>query len=161
MLYKIARKDINLLAIIFSVLLIFGVRNTFAYTASDSTLARKFAPIFVLTKNPERTDRKILNPEPVEIIGADHISNVWVRVNSADGRDLVKNASFQDWHDLSTLREKEGGRSLLSMTVPSDNKFAFLRNAGWYFSPGPDLSPGHYRAQAYFNYPGGRPEFMG
>ena len=44
---------------------------------SDSTLARNFAPVLVLTKNPTRSGRKALHPEPVEIMGAESVRNVW------------------------------------------------------------------------------------
>ena len=92
--------------------------------ASDSTLVRKFAPIFVLTKNPERLGRKVLNPEPVEIIGANSIFNVWLRLQSASRGDLMRNASFPNWYDLSTLRETADGASFLAQTVPSDGVVA-------------------------------------
>ena len=38
-------------------------------TSDDEDLAEKFAPILVLTKNPTK-DYIVLNPEPVEIVGA-------------------------------------------------------------------------------------------
>ncbi len=122
--------------------------------ASDSTLARRFAPIVVLTKNPERLDRKVLNPEPVEIIGANSISSIWMKVTAANASRAIEEAQFPDWQDLGGLREREGNVSFLSKTVPSEGKFAFLRNAGWYYTIGPDLIPGNYRAHSYFDYPG-------
>ncbi len=122
-------------------------------SVSDSILVRKFAPVFILTHNPERLERKVLNPEPVEIIGANSIANVWIKAQSESGR-VMKNAAFGDWVDPSTLRERIGGASLLSQVVSSENEFAFLRNAGYYFTTGPDLLPGHYGAHVYFDYPG-------
>lgn len=145
---------ISMLGIMMSVFLDPSLIEASPSPASDSTLVRKFAPIFVLTKNPERLGRKVLNPEPVEIIGANSISNVWLKLQSVSRGDLVRNAPFSDWYDLSTLREIAGSASFLAQTVPLENKFAFLRNAGWYFTPGPELTPGHYGAHAYFDYPG-------
>ena len=35
----------------------------------DEELAEKFSPILILAKEPENPDRKVIFPEPVEIMG--------------------------------------------------------------------------------------------
>ncbi|MCE2448353.1 MAG: hypothetical protein J4F35_08215 [Candidatus Latescibacteria bacterium] len=54
--------------------------NADANEDRDRRLAEKFAPILVLTENPTPVGRDyaVINPEPVEIVGANHISNVWL-----------------------------------------------------------------------------------
>ena len=68
------------LVLLASVLLHSFVNPVHADQESDEKLAKKFAPIFILTENPTKAGRKykVLNPEPVEILGANSISNVQV-----------------------------------------------------------------------------------
>ena len=62
--------------------------------SDDEKLAKKFAPILVLTKNPTK-DYIVLNPEPVEIVGANNITNLWFAAYDLYG-SLVDTASFGD-----------------------------------------------------------------
>ena len=71
-----------------SVLLYSVVLPVHATREDDEALARKFAPILVLTENPTEKGRKytVINPEPVEIVGAKSVSNVQViAVDGAGG----------------------------------------------------------------------------
>ena len=69
------------LVIFASVLHHFFVSPVHATREDDEALARKFAPILVLTENPTERGRRyeVINPEPVEIVGAKSVSNVQVR----------------------------------------------------------------------------------
>ena len=94
---------------------------------SDSTLARNFAPVLVLTKNPTRSGRKALHPEPVEIMGADSVQNVWFSslppgLFLTEGRTVIWGAElpFPEWNQY--LENDD----FLNVYF-AQNKFAFLK----------------------------------
>ena len=57
------------ISMLFALLLI---GDAYADTTSDSDLilARMFSPILILTKDEEEPSRRVIKPEPVEIVGA-------------------------------------------------------------------------------------------
>ncbi len=94
-----------------------------ANSASDSTLASKFAPVLVLTKNPTRPGREVLRPEPVEIMGAESLWNVYFSVWTADGNSLSQNGRTPvQWRELENLLGSQGFANVNF----ADNKFAYL-----------------------------------
>ena len=55
----------------------------------DIELAEMFSPILILTSNPQKIGRKVIFPEPVEIMGADSAVNIWFAFYGASGNDIV------------------------------------------------------------------------
>ena len=99
--------------------------------SADKKLAEKFAPILVLTSNPD-ADYMVLNPEPVEIVGAHNITNLWFTAYGPDGFP-VDQASFGDiWRPAPDTDDSIyfiGNSDFPSINVDFvANKFAFLTN---------------------------------
>ena len=76
------RKVVVTLAALFMV-----VEEAYADRASDLELAHKFSPILILTEDTsgEHGNISVLKPEPVEIVGADSSSNLWVSAYEYNG----------------------------------------------------------------------------
>ena len=51
--------------------------RSFKMSVYSKELAEKFSPILILTEHPSIDDRIVLYPEPVEIMGAESVSNLW------------------------------------------------------------------------------------
>ena len=116
-----------------------------ANSASDSTLASKFAPVLVLTKNPTRPGREVLRPEPVEIMGAESLWNVYFSVWSADGNSLSQNGRTPvQWRELENLLGSQGFANVNF----ADNKFAYLG------MDSPTELDGEWVSPHFFDYPG-------
>ena len=116
-----------------------------ANSASDSTLASKFAPVLVLTKNPTRPGREVLRPEPVEIMGAESLWNVYFSVWTADGNSLSQNGRTPvQWRELENLLGSQGFANVNF----ADNKFAYLG------MDSPTELDGEWVSPHFFDYPG-------
>ena len=98
----------------------------------EEDLAKKFAPILVLTENPTSAGRdyKVLNPEQVGIVGANSISNVFV---FAQATSIVMNPETHEIEAI-TVPYYNGQLTSASSTIKAllpqidftENKFAFL-----------------------------------
>ena len=58
-------------------------------TSNDERLAEMFSPILILTEETnnrydETVPIRVIKPEPVEIVGADSVKNIWI-----SGKDLI------------------------------------------------------------------------
>ena len=64
----------------------------------DELLAEQFSPILILTKNPTQPDREAIFPEPVAIMGAESVSNLWFHFkdDSGDRQGTALDFSYQD-----------------------------------------------------------------
>ena len=115
----------------------------------DERLARKFAPILVLTQNPIESGYKVLQPEPVQIVGAESISNVQVEVFTLPGGRHFYSGPITESPPI--IRNRFPGVDY------SSNKFAFLfghetSNVG---ALPPEVDPPQiFALRTYFDYPG-------
>ena len=126
--------------------------HSFNMSVYSIELAEKFSPILILTKNPTQRDRKVIFPEPVEIMGANSVSNLWFSLHTITGQFLER---FQypasGWS--SDLRSDY--QSQFSDINFSENKFASLPEVLSYTGRPPgDYATGAYRVTAHFEYPG-------
>ena len=130
--------------------------STYANEDRDRRLAEKFAPILILTENPTpRGDYAVINPEPVEIVGANHISNLWLTAYDFSSTPELSAPFLGDWnpplpHALM--------RSAFPKVDFSQNKFAFI-TADKVISytgllPGRAIPATHFLRFRYFDYPG-------
>ena len=58
--------------------------HSFRMSVYSKELAEKFSPILILTEHPSIDDRIVLFPEPVEIMGAESVSNLWFYFSEKD-----------------------------------------------------------------------------
>ena len=138
------------LVLLASFLLHSFVNHAHADREDDEELAKKFAPILVLTENPTigGRGRKVLNPEPVEIMGAESISNVQVGAITFAGGSYYWGPIISS---SSLIQDFFHGVDF------SSNKFAFLTGyePQLFGSRLPDetFSPSHIM-RIYVDYPG-------
>ena len=125
----------------------------------DKRLAEKFAPILVLTENPTPTGRDyaVINPEPIEIVGANHISNVWLTAYDLSGAPELS-VPFSDASDWNPPIPHALMRSTFPKVDFSQNKFAFI-TADRVISytgllPGSAIPATYPLHLQYFDYPG-------
>ena len=126
--------------------------HSFDMSVYSIELAKLFSPILILTKNLTQPDRKVIFPEPVEIMGANSVSNLWFSLHTITGQFLE---SFQypasGWS--SDLRSDY--QSQFFDINFSENKFASLPEVLNYIGRPPgDYATGAYRVTAHFEYPG-------
>ncbi|MCY3681208.1 MAG: putative Ig domain-containing protein [Gemmatimonadetes bacterium] len=62
--------------------------HSFKMSVYSIELAEKFSPILILTEHPTRKNRIVLFPEPVEIMGAESVDNLWFHFADAAGHRL-------------------------------------------------------------------------
>ena len=63
------------------LVLAFIVLSSLAHSKTqDELLAEKFSPILILAEEPENPGRRVIFPEPVEIMGAKSAANLWFSV---------------------------------------------------------------------------------
>ncbi len=122
---------------------------------NDEALAKKFAPILVLTENPTVPGRIIVNPEPVEIVGADSVSNVWIEARNLVNQ-RIKRAPLSDSWNPSLPHDAM--QTAFPEVDFSQNQFAFLSPKSSFYNgilPGFDSSFNNIILRPlYFNYPG-------
>ena len=76
-----------------AAILIFLLSSIAWSQTQDQRLAETFSPILILTTNPTKSDRKVIFPESVEIVGANSVSNLWFLVYRHNFFDLQYPAS--------------------------------------------------------------------
>ena len=128
--------------------------HSFKMSVYSIELAKLFSPILILTEHPTLDGRRVILPEPVEIMGAESISNLKFRVNNILGQELADDF-YSDltssWRDhLNSIYQNSINNSINL----SENKFAFLPAALRYQGKPPELANGSYFVLAYFDYPG-------
>ena len=128
--------------------------RSFKVSVYSIELAKLFSPILILTEHPSRENRRVIFPEPVEIMGAESISNLKFRINNILGQELA-DGFYSDltssWRDyLNSIYQNSINNSINL----SENKFAFLPAALRYQGRPPGLADGIYFVLAYFDYPG-------
>lgn len=128
--------------------------HSFKMSVYSKDLAKKFSPILILTEHPTLDGRRVIFPEPVEIMGAESISNLKFRINNILGQELADDL-YSDltssWRDhLNSIYQNSINNSINL----SENKFAFLPAALRYQGRPPGLADGTYFVLAYFDYPG-------
>ena len=139
-----------------AALLIF-LFSSIAYSQTqDQRLAETFSPILILTEHPTKSGRKVIFPEPVEIMGVTSISNLKFRIHNALGQELADDFYpnlTSSWRDhLNSIYQSNINNSINL----SENKFAFLPAALRYVGRPPGLANGTYFVLAYFDYPGNK-----
>ena len=137
-----------------SVALVLLVFSSIAWgKTQDQLLAENFSPILIMAKDPENPGRKVIFPEPVEIVGADSISNVKFYIFSLTGENALPGSFYRDLN--STWRNHLN--SIYSNVNFSQNKFAFvIKNPQKYSGTPPGYLNGIYYALAHFDYPGNK-----
>ena len=91
---------ISIIIVLVFVLPMMG-KEASADKASDLKLARKFSPILILTEDTGNRwgDIRVIKPEPVEIVGADSLSNLYFTAKSLDQRTrIVSDTLGINWH---------------------------------------------------------------
>ncbi len=130
-------------------------KRSFKMSVYSKELAEKFSPILILTEHPSRENRKVIFPEPVEIMGATSVDSLWFqfttdnsklglafRALSLSNRDDLINAYQSQYPDINF----------------SQNKFASLPEKLVLNSPIiiESLGTSYDEVKAHFNYPGVR-----
>ena len=123
--------------------------RSFKMSVYSIELAEKFSPILILTEHPTRTDRIVLYPEPVEIMGAESASNLWFYFDKeGKGHEL----SYVQYPGLGWSPNLDSQLPLVNF---SQNKFAFLPKRFTYVgSPPTSTLSNTYQVTPYFEYPG-------
>ena len=130
--------------------------RSFNMSVYSIELAKQFSPILILTEHPSIDDRIVLFPEPVEIMGAQSVANLWFRFihDGGDGSSSL---------DLSYQALSLSARNALIASYQSQypdinfsqNKFASLPEELAFQSP---IEIGLTRtvgvSAAHFDYPG-------
>ncbi len=129
--------------------------RSFNMSVYSLQLAKLFSPILILTKNPTQSDRRVIFPEPVEIMGATSVDSLWFqfttdnsklglafRALSLSNRDDLINAYQSQYPDINF----------------SQNKFASLPEKLVLDPPIiiASLGTSYDEVKAHFNYPGVR-----
>ncbi|MYB76541.1 MAG: hypothetical protein F4X83_05490, partial [Chloroflexi bacterium] len=98
-----------------------------ADTDSYLDLAHKFSPILILTEitSDDFGDIKVIKPEPVEIVGADSISNIWITARALDRTSIITSGPRGRYHPPPNEETIEAGCPGVDF---SKNQFAFLRS---------------------------------
>ena len=127
--------------------------RSFKMSVYSIELAKKFSPILILTEHPSRERRKVIFPEPVEIMGATYVDSLWFqfttdnsklglafRALSLSNRDDLINAYQSQYPDINF----------------SQNKFASLPENLVLDPPIiiESLGTSYDGVKAHFNYPG-------
>ena len=86
-----------MVAVTWFALLLVG--NAYESLASDLDLARKCSPILILTEDTEG-EYRVLKPEPVEIVGADSLSNLYFTAKDLGEprADIISDTLGINWH---------------------------------------------------------------
>ncbi len=126
--------------------------SSFKMSVYSIELAKLFSPILILTKNPTQPDRKVIFPEPVEIMGAESVSNLWFSLYTVTGQFLER---FQYPASGWSSDLLDAYQSLYADIHFSANKFASLPEVLSYTGrPAGDYAIGAYPVTAHFEYPG-------
>ena len=129
------------------------VERSFKISVYSIELAKLFSPILILTEHPSRENRRVIFPEPVEIMGATSVDSLWFqfttdnsklglafRALSLSNRDDLINAYQSQYPDINF----------------SQNKFASLPENLVLDPPIiiESLGTSYNGVKAHFNYPG-------
>ncbi len=80
------------------------MERSFNMSVYSLQLAEKFSPILILTEHPSIDDRIVIFPEPVEIMGAESVANLWFHFADAAGHRLNSlDLSYQDLNSEMAL----------------------------------------------------------
>lgn len=126
--------------------------ETFSLGVYSIQLAEKFSPILILTKDPTDSDRKVIFPEPVEIMSAESADSLYF---SIFGNDMLP--LFQDTYHSMKPNQKLYFSRFFQSRYPgfdfSQNQFAYLpKNLIVTDSEFPWATPAHVKP--HFEYPG-------
>ena len=113
---------------LFAVLAVLMVEDVYADVADDLELARKFSPILILTEETggEWGDIRVIKPEPVEIVGADSLSNLHFTAKDLGNprTSIISDTLGINWHPQIDKDRIEANCNVDF----SQNYFAFLRS---------------------------------
>ena len=140
-------------------LVVLEIGGADADPASDLALAQKFSPILILTEETSGKygDIRVTKPEPVEIVGANSVSNLWFEAYDLGGSRVTAAAVSANWNpSISTM---------ITQWYPDgdvdfrQNMFAFFTKASRsYGGFPPGESAGNYIVKKpHFDYPGPTP----
>ncbi len=94
--------------------------SSFNMSVYSLQLAQKFSPILILTEHPNRENRRVIFPEPVEIMGATSVDGLWFYFDKeGKGHEL----SYVQYPGLGWSPNLDSQLPLINF---SKNKFAFL-----------------------------------
>ena len=129
-------------------------KHSFKMSVYSIELAKLFSPILILTKNLTQPDRKVIFPEPVEIMGANSVSNLWFHFGDDTGEGIGIDSKYPASGWIPDLL------SFYHTQYPdinfSENKFASLPAVLRYLGrhPGQGAVLETYLVSAHFEYPG-------
>ena len=134
--------------------------RSFSMIVYSKALAEKFSPILILTEHPSRKGREVIFPEPVEIMGAESVDNLKLKITISTFQDstlIILGRLDEFYKDLKSWHSYL--EDFVFKVSFSENKFAFLPESLSYISyrspPGYEGVDGvHVQVQAYFDYPG-------
>ena len=125
--------------------------HRFKMSVYSIELAKLFSPILILTEHPSIDDRIVLFPEPVEIMGANSVANLWFYFfNTTGNGSIIHKYPASGW-SLDLLGSYQSGYSDINF---SQNKFASLPATLNYAGSHSSGTSDNFHVTTYFDYPG-------
>ena len=131
--------------------------RSFNMSVYSLQLAKKFSPILILTEHPSREDRKVIFPEPVEIMGATSVDSLWFHFTDEESHRLpdldlsYQNLSTSDRNDLIAFYQRQYPDINFSQ-----NKFASIPEVLTFDAEQSMRGTSVGGVRAHFEYPGVR-----
>ena len=131
--------------------------HSFNMSVYSIELAEKFSPILILTEHPTRTDRKVIFPEPVEIMGATSVDSLWFHFTDEESQRLpdldlsYQNLSTSERNDLIAFYQRQYPDINFSQ-----NKFASIPEVLTFDTEQSIRGTSAGGVRAHFEYPGVR-----
>jgi hypothetical protein len=131
---KLNKRRIPIMRIISVVLLFLTLIAERADAISDKNkerLAEMFSPILILTEetrniyDDETVPIRVIKPEPVEIVGADSVQNIWITGKDLSDERRINWGPPERYSPRIRLDDFEKGNKCSKVDF-SENKFAFL-----------------------------------
>ena len=131
--------------------------HSFKMNVYSIELAEKFSPILILTEHPSREDRKVIFPEPVEIMGATSVDSLWFHFTDEESQRLpnldlsYQNLSTSERNDLIAFYQRQYPDINFS-----ENKFASIPEVLTFDTEQSIRGTSVGGVRAHFEYPGVR-----
>ena len=131
--------------------------RSFNMSVYSKELAKLFSPILILTEHPSRENRRVIFPEPVEIMGAESVSNLWFHFTDEASHGLLdldlsyQNLSTSERNDLIAFYQRQYPDINFSQ-----NKFASIPEVLTFNAAQSIKGTSVEGVKAHFEYPGVR-----
>ncbi len=131
--------------------------HSFDMSVYSMELAKLFSPILILTEHPTRKDRKVIFPEPVEIMGVTSVDSLWFHFTDEESHILpdldlsYQNLSTSERNDLIAFYQRQYPDINFSQ-----NKFASIPEVLTFDTEQSIRGTSVGGVRAHFEYPGVR-----